>query len=195
MSASAGTAAATGRDSTRDAILDATMQIASEVGLARLSVEDVAERAGLSRQTLYRYFGSRDGLLSAAILREEHAFIARIVDAVGDEPDLHLALRAAVVTALVAAREHPLLDRLLATEPEGLLPILLSGDGPVIPAARPAITEMLAVRLPGRRPAEVAAVADICTRLIVSYALNPPDDDPAVVAELLAGTISRGFGA
>ncbi len=180
------------RPATHEAILDATIEVASEVGLGRLSLEVVADRADVSRQTVYRYFGNREGLITAALLREEDVFIREIVDAVADEPDLRRALRSAVEAALRLAREHPLLDRLLAEEPETLLPIMLSGDGPVIPAARPVIAEMLRQRLPGHGEDEVARLADVCSRLIVSYAINPPDDDPSEVARLIAEAIAGG---
>ena len=57
--------------STEQGILDATLDVVSRVGLARLALDDVARQAGVSRQTVYRYFGSRDGLVRAVILREE----------------------------------------------------------------------------------------------------------------------------
>ena len=46
-------------------ILDATFRALQDFGLTRLTVEDVAQRAGLSRQTVYRYFPSKDHLMIA----------------------------------------------------------------------------------------------------------------------------------
>lgn len=55
---------------TRTRILDGAIATMSSTGLARLTLEDVATVAGVSRQTVYRYFGNRDALISATIVRE-----------------------------------------------------------------------------------------------------------------------------
>jgi len=55
------------REVTRDAIRDAAIEVASETGFAAMTVEKVAERAGVSPSTVYRYFSDRDALLAAII--------------------------------------------------------------------------------------------------------------------------------
>jgi len=52
---------------TRDAIRDAAIEVASETGFAAMTTEKVAERAGVSPSTVYRYFADRDDLLGAII--------------------------------------------------------------------------------------------------------------------------------
>jgi AcrR family transcriptional regulator len=181
---------ATGRrTSTRDRILDATLAVLAAEGLSGLALEDVAAAAGLSRQTVYRYFGSRHALVSATVLREEEGLIARIAAAAREHTDLEAALRAALAAGLQAAREHPLLDRLLAQEPESLLPFLTTGAGPVLSAARPVMEELLAARLPDVAPATCRRLADTITRLFISYAVNPPDDAVEEVAAGLAALL------
>lgn len=169
---------------THERILDATLAALSKHGLQRLSLEDVAREAGVSRQTVYRYFGSKDALITACILREEAGFIERVTAAAREHAELRPALEAAMVAMLTAAREHPLLDRLLETEPEALLPFLTTGAGPVLSAARPALSELLTRRLPHLSEQTVHRLADLVTRLFISYAINPPEDS---VAELAAG--------
>jgi AcrR family transcriptional regulator len=181
------------RAATRERILDAALAAAADHGLARLSIGTVARYAGVSRQTVYRYFGSRDGLVTAAILREEAAFLAAVADAAARHPDVRPALEAAIGAALRAARAHPLLDRLLATEPEALLPFLTTGAGPVLSAARPAIEALLAERLPHLSPATLRRAADATSRLLVSYTINPPDDATDDVAAGLADLILDGL--
>lgn len=67
----AGSAALSIRDRqravTRDAIRDAAIEVASETGFAAMTTEKVAERAGLSPSTVYRYFADRDDLLRAVM--------------------------------------------------------------------------------------------------------------------------------
>ncbi len=178
--------------STQDRVLDATMSLLATLGVAKLSLEEVAQEAGVSRQTVYRHFGNRDQLLSAAILREEQAFIERIVAASEPHDQLRPALEAAIRETLTAAREHPLLDRLLETEPELLLPFLTSGSGPVLPAARPVLAEILRRYLPDHDRASLELISDLCTRLMISYTANPPSIDVDVLAAGLADLIVSG---
>ena len=179
--------------STHDRILNAAFAAMASHGLAKVSLEDVAREAGMSRQTVYRYFGSKEALVTAAILREEQGFLDRMAEAVESHRDLRPAMEAAIVAGLRAAREHPLLDRLLATEPEALLPFLTTGGGPVLSAARPAIQALLEQRLPHLEATTLRRAADTATRLFISYAINPPDDDIDEVAAGLADLILHGL--
>jgi AcrR family transcriptional regulator len=61
------TARAEAAERTRVAVLDATVALAMTRRLADISLDDVAGRAGVSVQTVLRKFGSRDGLLEAAM--------------------------------------------------------------------------------------------------------------------------------
>jgi AcrR family transcriptional regulator len=182
-------------DETRQRILGAALTVMSRYGLARLALEDVAREARVSRQTVYRYVGSRDGLIAATIVREEEAFFARMRQAAGQHDELRPALEASIVAALTMAREHPLLDRLLATEPEALLPFLTDGSGPVLAAARPVVVEVLGHHVPHLVGADLERVADAASRLIVSYAISPSEEPVAELAAGLAGLLADGVAA
>jgi AcrR family transcriptional regulator len=173
-------------------ILDATLDVLGDVGLARLSLEAVAARAGLSRQTLYRRFGNRHRLITATVVREESRLLEEVMAATRREPALEPALRTALLTLLTWTRDHPLLGKLLVAEPEGLLPLLASGDAPVLTAARAAIVEVLGDRLPSG--ADAAAAADLLARVMLSYAIDPPQAPPADVARTLARLFVHGLG-
>src|SRR3954467_11553291 len=101
------------RTGTRERILDATFDALEDFGLSRATVEDVAHRAGLSRQTVYRYFPSKDALIVSLVAREEESFILGVRDAVEGNDDLGPAIADGVRFVLRFAREHPLLDRLV----------------------------------------------------------------------------------
>lgn len=68
--------------SIRRRILDATHVVLSRSGHKNLQLSDVAAEAGVSRPTLYRYFGSRQGLLDAFSVYEQDNFDAGIAAAV-----------------------------------------------------------------------------------------------------------------
>jgi AcrR family transcriptional regulator len=82
MTARAEAAAATG-----ERILDAAVEAFWEVPGGVLSLDDIADRAGVSVQTIIRRFGGREGLLAAAGRREAEKVGAERGEApVGDTP-------------------------------------------------------------------------------------------------------------
>jgi AcrR family transcriptional regulator len=54
---------------TRDALLDAADEALSKDGLSKASLEAVAAKAGVTKQTALRHFGSKEGLIEAALRR------------------------------------------------------------------------------------------------------------------------------
>lgn len=174
-------------------ILDATLATMADHGIARLSLEDVARRAGLSRQTVYRYFPSKGDLVEATVLREEQVFIAAMVSAAGRQRELESALRAAIEAAMRTGQAHALLNRLLATEPESLVALVTTDRGPVLSAARQALQEILSAWLPRVPKARLLLATDAVARLVVSYVVNPPADSSSQVATRLAQLLVNGL--
>jgi AcrR family transcriptional regulator len=166
-------------------ILDAAFDRVTDIGLARTTVEDVARAAGLSRATVYRYFPSKEHLITAMVLREEERFLDGIRDAFARDPGLEAAIADGILFCLRFAREHPLLDRLLETDPETLLPYLTTRGTPIITRAREVLKTLLLKKAWVRADLLDAAV-DAAVRTIVSYALTPPDRRPEEVARDLA---------
>ena len=174
-------------------ILDATLATMADHGIARLSLEDVARRAHVSRQTVYRYFPSKAELVEATVLREEQVFIANMVSAAGRHRELEPALRAAIEAAMRTGQAHALLNRLLATEPNSLVALVTTDRGPVLSAARQALEEILGGWLPRGPKARLGMAADAVARLLVSYVVNPPADPPAQVAGRLTQLLVHGL--
>src|SRR5919201_3967257 len=97
-------------------ILNAAFEAIRDFGLTRVTVEDVAQRAGLSRQTVYRYFPSRDHLVVALVQREEEKFLDGVRAAFLEHHQLETAVTESVRFVLGYARAHPLMDRLLGPD-------------------------------------------------------------------------------
>lgn len=90
---------------TRGAILDAAVRLMGERGLG-VTLEAVADEAGLSRQTVYVHFGSRTGLLIAMVQHmDESGALHELVQRVFDAPTALDALNAVVN---VHAEYHPI---------------------------------------------------------------------------------------
>ena len=74
-------------DEKRKRIFEAAQGLFGRHGFKRVSIEEVAEQAGVSKVTIYNYFGSKEGLireLVAAAFRSRKVAIERLVH--GDLP-------------------------------------------------------------------------------------------------------------
>lgn len=162
----------TGADDLDTRILDAALAEFETYGLRRVSVEDVAKRAGVARTTIYRRFSNKEQLLQAVILRECHRFLTAIAEATEDLGSAEEAVVEGFVVGLRSARTHPLMTRVLESEPEAFLPQLSMNGGAVMLAAR----DILADRLRRARPGDAQdhnTVAEVLLRLAVSLLLVP----------------------
>jgi AcrR family transcriptional regulator len=173
-------------------ILDAAFEAVARFGLSRLTVDDVARLAGVSRQTVYRYFDSRDALILALVAREEEALLEGVRAAHREAPSLREAIRRSVLYCLRATREHPLLDRLLASEPEVLLPYLTTRAGGLIDRARLTLEALVAER-DDVRPELAPRAADMAVRAIVSYTLTPSNEPPEQIAREIARILTAAL--
>jgi AcrR family transcriptional regulator len=177
--------------STRERILDAAFEAVARHGLSRLTMDDVARLAGLSRQSVYRYFDSKDALIQSVVFREEEAFIEGVRAAHARHERPEDGMREAILFCLRTAREHPLLDRLLASEPEVLLPFLTTRGDDLIARARSVIEDLASGWDLGNDL--VHRTADVAVRAIVSYTLTLSQDDPRDVARELARILASAL--
>lgn len=83
------------------AILDAALTLCRERGYAKLTVEAIAARAGVGKQTIYRWWPSKGAVVVDAFLREVGAEIA-----FPDTGDLAADMRA-VLTGVARLSAHP----------------------------------------------------------------------------------------
>ncbi|KAB8170948.1 TetR family transcriptional regulator [Streptomyces sp. 3MP-14] len=84
-------------ESTRQAILNAALELVSEVGYAKLSVEGIAARAGAGKQTIYRWWPSKGAVLFDALLAlsgGQEGETGELPDTGDLEADLRAVLRA-----------------------------------------------------------------------------------------------------
>ncbi|MGH9300119.1 MAG: TetR/AcrR family transcriptional regulator, partial [Acidimicrobiales bacterium] len=109
----------------RTMLLEGAYSCIAENGLAATSLEDAARAAGVSRATLYRYFpGGRDELIGAVITYETLSFFQTLAEAISDAPDLETLVVDGILFANRAVEGHEVLQKILETEPERLLPQL-----------------------------------------------------------------------
>lgn len=176
---SARDAPAAEEDPTRDRIVDAALQEAARVGLARLTVEDVVRRAGLGRMTVYRRFPRRDDLIEALVVRECERFLAAVAAGLEGEVEPGDRLAGGFVAAMRFARDHPLLERFAHSDPGSVTATVAANDALLLNMG----TEFIARAILGENPDVTTRaahrVADLLARLFLTYiALPPRDPDP-----------------
>ena len=180
-------------------IMDAVIAELLVTPLSKLSVEDVAGRAGITRMTVYRRFGNREGLIETTVAREVSRFLNGI--AAADDPTATPAERIAdaFATALGLTHAHPLIAHWLATDPGELLNSILADDAFVVAAGSAFIAAGIATDLaPARDSAlDPQRAGELLTRLFAALVLIPPttvdltDSDQArqLARELIAPLI------
>jgi AcrR family transcriptional regulator len=167
-------------DPAGEAILDAARHEFLAYGLRRTNVDVVAKRAGVSRATLYRRFDGKDALVQAVLVRECRRFFTSVSAATGGLSTVEERLVEGFVVGVRYAREDPLMNRLLASDPEALLPYLTVNGALVVAVARDFLVQQGEAHgdLPvvdGRTP---AGVAELFVRLAISFTLTPQSAIP-----------------
>jgi AcrR family transcriptional regulator len=75
---------------TRQRIIDATYTLFYQSGFMRTGVDAVADAAGITKRTLYQYFGSKDELIEAVLERQHQMALERIrqwADQISGKPE------------------------------------------------------------------------------------------------------------
>ena len=105
------------RDWRRNQLIEAAASIALESGGAAVTVAAVAQRAGLSRTSVYEYFGSSADLIADSVLEELNNFAQYLKDAVADTEQPIESIAAWIQSALtyIADGRHLLAKALNAT--------------------------------------------------------------------------------
>ena len=71
------------RAAVQDAVLDAVAALVAEHGLASVTMTEVAERSGIGRATLYKYFPDVEAILVAWHQRQVSQHLAQLTQAAG----------------------------------------------------------------------------------------------------------------
>lgn len=164
-------------DLLRESILDAASDAATGSDWTNVRVADVAETVGVSRQTIYNEFGTKDQLGSALFEREITRFGDGMVEQVRSADSFRDAVRAAFTWMLEEAGESALLNRILTAHQDGdresLLPILTVHADIFIRPLREQLAEVFLERWAGPTTIESQQVAEMVIRLGQSQVISP----------------------
>ncbi|WMD04042.1 TetR/AcrR family transcriptional regulator [Streptomyces sp. FXY-T5] len=198
----------------RESLLDAAYTALVRRPWSAVRMVDVAAAAGVSRQTLYNEFGSKDGLARALVRREADGFLAGVDRALTTEHgDPRDRLTSAAEWTASAARENILVRAMLtgcwserlpapaltAVPSTSAVPAQRRADGPLpSPGDFVALVRDRAVGFlagPGTPTADSADLARSCelaVRLALSCVAAPPGEGG--VAGLVRSALQRQAG-
>ncbi len=176
-------------DRDRERVLNAALHAFLDFGIRRTSMGEIAKRSGISPATLYRRFSGKDDVVWAVGRREARRLIARVDNCVDVGSSAEDQIVAMFLAATVGVRHNRLLQRLLATEPDIILPLLTLDGGPVLDLGRAYLSDFLRrLQQGGELPAfDPEPVAEMVARVALSLVLLPQtclplDDEDAVRA-------------
>lgn len=177
---------------TGERILAAAAEMTAEMGWSQVTMAAVAERVGVSRQTVYNEWGSRDRLAEAMVLRELGAFLDEVDAGFDAHPDdLVAGVEAAIGRVLGLARVNHLL-RAIVTATHGaeteLVPLLTTRADVVIAVASDRVRGRI-VAYPGLDLGRLDTAVDILVRTVLSHVMQPSQDSVRVPKDMAAAVV------
>jgi AcrR family transcriptional regulator len=160
-------------------ILAATRDLAEDVGLRRITMDDVARRSGLGRATVYRRFPNKAALIDTIVMTEARTYLEGDERAWALGDTLEDRMVHSTLFAVTFLREHKLLRKILRTEADAFLPSLTTEAGPILDFATAQSAAMLRTALYGDAPITAAqerhlrTAAELQTRLTLSFIVTP----------------------
>ena len=183
----------------RDTLFDAARDQLQHRAWADITMADVARAAGVSRQTLYKEFGTRDEFSAAFVIREGERFLDAVEQAVREHlDDPRAAVANALEVFLTAAAEDPLMRMVLSDDGTGgMLPLVTTQSMPVVTWAAHRLSAVIEEGWPPASAADVQLLAESLVRLAISHVTVPtgtPEATAEAAARLLGPFIERALG-
>jgi len=170
----------------RDSILDGMREMLLSRDWSSITLSDVAKAAGISRQTIYNEFGSRQGLAQGYALRLADRLVDAVDDAVaGNVGDIYAAFLQGFRAFLAESAADPLVISLLTgtTKPD-LLQLITTDSAPIITRCSERLTETFMHSWLRASEEDAGVLARAIVRLCMSYVSMPPEADHDVARDL-----------
>jgi AcrR family transcriptional regulator len=183
----------------RETLFGAARDELQQRAWSEITMGEVASAAGVSRQTLYKEFGSRDEFAQAFVIHEGERFLDAVEAAVREHlDDPHAAVGAALGVFLRSAGDDALVRILLSDDGTGgMLPLVTTQGMPVVQWATARLTAVIEEGWPEAPAAKTQLLAESLVRLAISY-VTAPSASPEVTAsragELLGPFIDEALG-
>jgi AcrR family transcriptional regulator len=170
----------------RDSVLDAMRELLLSRDWSAITLADVARAAGISRQTIYNEFGSRQGLAQGYALRLADRLVNAVEDAIySNVGDVYAAFLQGFRAFFSESAADPLVISLLSgvAKPD-LLQIITTDSGPIITHCSARLTSSFMHSWVRASEEDAGMIARAIVRLALSYVSMPPEADHDVAADL-----------
>nr|WP_200828248.1 TetR family transcriptional regulator [Mycobacterium sp. 3519A] len=170
----------------RDSILDGMRELLLSRDWSSITLSDVAKAAGISRQTIYNEFGSRQGLAQGYALRLADRLVDQIEEAIGGNVgDIYAAFLQGFRDFFAESAADPLVISLLTgtTKPD-LLQLITTDSAPIITHCSARLTESFMDSWVRTSEEDAGVLARAIVRLAMSYVSMPPEADHDVARDL-----------
>jgi len=186
------------RELLRNTLLDCARDELMRRPWSQISMAEIARAAGVSRQTLYAQFGSREEFAQALVLREGDSFLLAVEQAVSEHLDDPIAaLAGAFEVFLTAAAENPLVRTIIVEDgATDLLPLVTTHGAPIVHYATGRLQGIITNGWPQVRCQDSELLSECLVRLAISYAAlatKSPSETTASVMELLRPFVERAL--
>jgi AcrR family transcriptional regulator len=177
----------------RRRLLEAAARCITRYGLAATSVAAIAAEAGVSRQTVYRYFTGRDEIASGAILAAAEGLRERVRSQIRTLADPADMIVEALVLGLAAVRDDPVLRAIWDSAPlDGFIAREFTGATGI---AWTRETLAAAIEAAGWSEAEADAGLELVLRIFLSLIVSPsPERGPEEIRAFLYRHLVPGLG-
>ncbi|BBY43725.1 TetR family transcriptional regulator [Mycolicibacterium celeriflavum] len=176
----------------RDSILDGMRELLLTRDWSAITLSHVAKAAGISRQTIYNEFGSRQGLAQAYALRLADRLVDQIDDAIqGNVGDVHAAFSQGFRDFFTESAADPLVISLLTGEAKpDLLQLITTDSGPIITRCSQRLTSTFMDSWVQASEEDAGVLARAIVRLAMSYVSMPPEADH-LTTDVVARDLAR----
>lgn len=170
----------------RDSILDGMRELLLTRDWSAITLSHVATAAGISRQTIYNEFGSRQGLAQAYALRLADRLVDQIDDAIeGNVGDIYAAFHQGFRDFFTESAADPLVISLLTGDIKpDLLQLITTDSGPIISRCSERLTSTFVDSWVRASEEDAGVLARAIVRLAMSYVSMPPESDHDVARDL-----------
>jgi AcrR family transcriptional regulator len=160
----------------RDSILDGMRDMLLSRDWSSITLSDVAKAAGISRQTIYNEFGSRQGLAEGYALRLADRLVDAVDDAIkGNVGNVYAAFLEGFRSFFAESASDPLVISLLtgSAKPD-LLQIITTDSAPIITRCSERLTSTFMDSWVRASEEDAGVLARAIVRLAMSYVSMPP---------------------
>ncbi|MBW4720682.1 TetR/AcrR family transcriptional regulator [Saccharothrix obliqua] len=178
-------------------MLDVAEQVFAERGYVAASMDEIAERVGVSKPMLYEYFGSKEGLLTGCVRRARAELLERTRRAITGADGPEEVLRRGLLAFFGFIADHRRSWSLLRQEAAVTVPAAVAE----VEGIRRQQTDLIAAVFAGFDPGAAPVVAEAFAEVVVGAAERlalwcerRPEVGPALATDYVMDIVWHGVG-